>query len=159
MNPGVQMLLFVGLGAAMAAGSELFIQKVAFAKNHGTLTTALGFLAFITASLIASLITHDGMMFMVIGMGYFLVYKIKEHFQKRNKERDQCAEIQAQIATALSRRKGNEAVEFDISKAPETVRWTLINSRMKQGFTVETVKNLSTGSLKLRISGRMSRAE
>jgi hypothetical protein len=89
-------------------------------------------------------------------VGFAIFGKIKESRDKSRKLKELTTDFKAKVASALAAREGAEAVEIDVTKAPETVFWTLINTSKKQGLTVETVKNQSTGETKLRLSGTIS---
>jgi uncharacterized membrane protein YccC len=159
MNPQAPaMLIFIAVGFVLAGAFEVFNQKSAFAKAHGTISF-FAQLALVVVAVAASIhFTRDWSGWILVLIGFFVVGKIKEGRDNRRKLRDLTADYQARVTAALSTREGGDAVEIDVTKAPDAVRHTLINTRTKQGLTVETVKNESTGTLKLRFSVSATKA-
>jgi uncharacterized membrane protein YhaH (DUF805 family) len=159
MNPyALPMLIFVAVGFVLAVGYDLFSKKTTFAKEHGTVTFFAGLAIIVAAAAAAIHFTHDWSGWLLVLFGFFAVSKINEGREKRRRLNSLCADFQAQVTSALTARQGVEAVEIDVTKAPDSVLSSLINGSKKQGLTVETVKNQSTGALKLRLSGSASSA-
>jgi cation transport ATPase len=154
MNPlAIPMLLFVVLGIVLAVGYEVFEKKTAFAKEHGTITFFAGLAIIAAAAYAAVRCTHEMSAWLLVLVGFFIVSKIKESRDKRRAFKDLSADLKAKVQSALAARTGSEAVEIDVTKASDGLLWTLINTNKKKGLTVETVKNQSTGAVKLRLSG------
>jgi len=154
MNPDAPLyFLFVGLGFALALAMEFF-DRTKFAKEHRVINT-IGELALVALLCYASVyFTHNFSSWLLPLFGFWVTARLKEGRDKRRNFNNICADLTARAETALAARDGAEAVEIDLAGTPESARWQLIHTYKKQGLTVETVKNESTGTLKLRLSGQ-----
>lgn len=149
------MLIVLVLGCVLALAIELG-EKTAFAKKYKTFST-FGWLAVIIAAGYAvTVISHVGSMWIMLLCPFWGLSKIKESRQKSRAAKQLYADLSGQVQSALAERTGTEAVEIDVTRASETTLWTLINTNKKKGLTVETVKNQSTGAVKLRLSGSIT---
>ncbi|MBS2010828.1 MAG: hypothetical protein JST01_27505 [Cyanobacteria bacterium SZAS TMP-1] len=158
MDPNsIPMLLTIVGGFALSILSTMW-EGTTFAREHPKINFFGGLAVIVAAAFGAVLFTHNGMGWMLLLMGFVGFTKLKEARQERKNYRALCSQLQSQVASALAGRHGVEAVEIDVSNAPESARWMLINENVKRGLTVETIKSHSTKSVKLRLSGPVSSA-
>jgi hypothetical protein len=160
MDPNASAVLAtIAGGFILAIGCDFFSRKSTFAKEHSTLNFFAGLTLAGIAVFISILVNKENGSWILPLIGFFVMFKINEGRAKRARARLIQTEWLTKVDAALSARALGETVEIDVSTAPDTVFWYIVNTKKKSGLKVESIKDLSGGGTRLRFSESTEKTE